>query len=147
MSQASISVASLALVLEAASLLLTWLLPRVQTVLSFQRSQIVAAHFIPLPGQPRAAQPVSAAPAQAAAGAVVGDYTDLPLSNIRKVIATRLSQSKQTIPHYYLSIDARVDKLQKYEAQLCSLDESCLFVFFCQASCRVEWKGRQRCRL
>lgn len=32
-------------------------------------------------------------------------YTDLPLSNMRKTIAERLSLSMQTIPHYYLTID------------------------------------------
>lgn len=31
-------------------------------------------------------------------------YTDIPVSNIRGVIAKRLLQSKQTIPHYYLSV-------------------------------------------
>ena len=60
--------------------------------------------------QPRAA-PIAAAPS--VSGTVVGDYVDIPNSNIRRIIASRLSQSKQTIPHYYLTIDARVDKLQK----------------------------------
>ena len=40
-----------------------------------------------------------------------GTFTDLPLSNIRKVIAKRLLESKTTIPHYYLTIDFNVDKL------------------------------------
>lgn len=47
------------------------------------------------------------APARAAPGA--GDFEDIPVSNIRKVIAKRLLQSKQTIPHYYLSMDVRMD--------------------------------------
>ncbi|XP_011864287.1 PREDICTED: dihydrolipoyllysine-residue acetyltransferase component of pyruvate dehydrogenase complex, mitochondrial isoform X3 [Vollenhovia emeryi] len=34
---------------------------------------------------------------------------DIPVSNIRAVIAKRLSESKQTIPHYYLSVDVRMD--------------------------------------
>lgn len=38
-------------------------------------------------------------------------YTDIPLTNIRQVIARRLLQSKQTIPHYYLSIDVRMDRI------------------------------------
>ena len=33
-------------------------------------------------------------------------YTDIPNSQIRKIIAQRLLESKQTIPHYYLSADA-----------------------------------------
>merc|ERR1712071_635155 len=36
-------------------------------------------------------------------------FTDLPVSNIRGVIAKRLLQSKQTIPHYYLSVDVNMD--------------------------------------
>lgn len=38
-------------------------------------------------------------------------YVDLPLSNVRKVIASRLTQSKQEIPHYYLSVDIQMDKI------------------------------------
>ncbi|XP_042884194.1 dihydrolipoyllysine-residue acetyltransferase component of pyruvate dehydrogenase complex, mitochondrial-like [Penaeus japonicus] len=38
-------------------------------------------------------------------------YTDLPISNIRNVIAKRLCQSKQSIPHYYLSIDVCMDEI------------------------------------
>eukprot|EP01117_Protostelium_nocturnum_P018070 TRINITY_DN747_c0_g1_i1.p1 TRINITY_DN747_c0_g1~~TRINITY_DN747_c0_g1_i1.p1 ORF type:complete len:559 (-),score=226.13 TRINITY_DN747_c0_g1_i1:57-1733(-) len=48
----------------------------------------------------------SAAPSQSS-----GAYTDIPNSQIRKVIAKRLTESKSTIPHYYLSIECNVDKL------------------------------------
>lgn len=44
----------------------------------------------------------------------VGEYEDIPNSNIRKVIASRLTESKQTIPHYYLTVEFNVEKLQKY---------------------------------
>lgn len=40
-----------------------------------------------------------------------GPYTDIPLTNVRSVIAKRLLQSKTTIPHYYLTVDVCVDKL------------------------------------
>jgi pyruvate dehydrogenase E2 component (dihydrolipoamide acetyltransferase) len=30
-------------------------------------------------------------------------YEDIPLSSMRKTIANRLSESKQTIPHYYIT--------------------------------------------
>jgi len=39
------------------------------------------------------------------------EYRDVPSSNIRKIIAQRLVESKQTIPHFYLSIECNVDKL------------------------------------
>lgn len=46
------------------------------------------------------------------------DYEDIPNSQIRRVTAKRLLESKQTIPHYYLTIDCRVDKLVKLRSQL-----------------------------
>jgi len=46
------------------------------------------------------------------------NYTDVPVSNIRKVTAERLLLSKQTIPHYYLTMEVRVDKLLKLRAEL-----------------------------
>lgn len=51
------------------------------------------------------------------------DYTDIPHSQIRKVTASRLLQSKQTIPHYYLTVDTCVDKLMELRSQLNSLQE------------------------
>ncbi|XP_057978504.1 dihydrolipoyllysine-residue acetyltransferase component 2 of pyruvate dehydrogenase complex, mitochondrial-like [Malania oleifera] len=52
------------------------------------------------------------------------DYTDLPHSQIRKITASRLLLSKQTIPHYYLTVDACVDKLMDLRNQLNSLQEA-----------------------
>ncbi|TVU01210.1 hypothetical protein EJB05_53337 [Eragrostis curvula] len=50
-------------------------------------------------------------------------YVDLPNTQIRKVTANRLLQSKQTIPHYYLTVDTRVDKLIKLRSQLNPLQD------------------------
>jgi pyruvate dehydrogenase E2 component (dihydrolipoamide acetyltransferase) len=52
------------------------------------------------------------------AAAAGGDYVDLPVSNIRRVTAERLTQSKQNIPHYYLSMDCNVDKLLQVREEL-----------------------------
>lgn len=49
------------------------------------------------------------------------DYTDIPLSQIRKITASRLLLSKQTIPHYYLTVDTCVDKLLDLRTQLNAL--------------------------
>jgi len=38
-------------------------------------------------------------------------FEEEKLSNVRKVIARRLTQSKQNVPHYYLTMDIRLDKL------------------------------------
>jgi pyruvate dehydrogenase E2 component (dihydrolipoamide acetyltransferase) len=37
--------------------------------------------------------------------AMPADYTDIPISSIRRVIGSRLTQSKQEVPHYYLTVD------------------------------------------
>lgn len=47
-----------------------------------------------------------------------GDYADVPLSQVRKVIAQRLSQSKQTIPHYYVTVEVEMDAILKLRAEL-----------------------------
>uniref|UniRef100_A0A0E0LJM8 Acetyltransferase component of pyruvate dehydrogenase complex n=1 Tax=Oryza punctata TaxID=4537 RepID=A0A0E0LJM8_ORYPU len=51
-------------------------------------------------------------------------YTDVPNTQIRKVTANRLLSSKQTIPHYYLTVDTRVDNLIKLRGELNPLQES-----------------------
>lgn len=38
-------------------------------------------------------------------------YEDISTTNIRQVIAKRLSLSKQTIPHYYLNMEIEVDEI------------------------------------
>lgn len=39
------------------------------------------------------------------------EYKVIPNNNIRKVIAKRLQESKQNIPHFYLSVECNIDKL------------------------------------
>ena len=45
-------------------------------------------------------------------------FKDVPLANIKRITAQRLLESKQTIPHYYLTIDCKVDKLVALRHQL-----------------------------
>src|SRR6266699_1037632 len=40
-----------------------------------------------------------------------GSYEVVPHDNMRKIIAQRLTESKLTIPHFYLTIDCTLDKL------------------------------------
>ena len=64
-------------------------------------------NLAPAVATPAVAAPVVAAAAPASVPAPAGagqKFTDLPVSNIRGVIAKRLLQSKQTIPHYYLTV-------------------------------------------
>lgn len=44
--------------------------------------------------------------------------TRVPLSGMRKTIAARLTESKQNVPHFYLSVDARVDALLEARADI-----------------------------
>lgn len=44
-------------------------------------------------------------------------YIDIPVSNVRGVIAKRLLESKVTIPHYYLTVDCNVDKVLELRAR------------------------------
>jgi pyruvate dehydrogenase E2 component (dihydrolipoamide acetyltransferase) len=41
------------------------------------------------------------------------DYTDIPLSNMRRTIAARLTESKVQAPHFYLTVDIQMDKVMK----------------------------------
>ncbi|KAK7058859.1 hypothetical protein VNI00_001483 [Paramarasmius palmivorus] len=41
------------------------------------------------------------------------DYVDTPISNMRSVIGSRLTQSKQELPHYYVTVDVSMDKVLK----------------------------------
>ena len=58
-----------------------------------------AFHTSPQPG-------VAAAPSVPAG---VENYTDQPVSQMRKVIAKRLSESKNTAPHFYITMDIDMD--------------------------------------
>jgi pyruvate dehydrogenase E2 component (dihydrolipoamide acetyltransferase) len=42
-----------------------------------------------------------------------GQYEDIQLTNMRKTIAKRLTESKSTIPHYYLTSEIVVNDLLK----------------------------------
>ena len=63
-----------------------------------------------------AAAPV--APRPTAPIAITAPHTLVPNSNIRKVIARRLVEAKQTIPHFYVSMDIEIDALLKLREEL-----------------------------
>jgi len=74
-----------------------------------------------------AAPTTGAAPAPLAKGAsdeavlknfAEGSYELVPHDGMRKVIAKRLQESKQTIPHFYVSVDCELDALLALRAQL-----------------------------
>jgi pyruvate dehydrogenase E2 component (dihydrolipoamide acetyltransferase) len=57
-------------------------------------------------GAPRAAPPSAGQPVFVAPG-----DTRVPHTSIRKVIARRMLESKQTVPHFYLTVDLEIDAL------------------------------------
>jgi pyruvate dehydrogenase E2 component (dihydrolipoamide acetyltransferase) len=62
----------------------------------------------------------AAAPAPQAAAVEPGDipHEVVKLSNMRKTIARRLTESKQQIPHIYLTVDIQLDALLKLRSEL-----------------------------
>ncbi|XP_014347495.1 pyruvate dehydrogenase protein X component, mitochondrial isoform X2 [Latimeria chalumnae] len=50
--------------------------------------------------------------------AAPGTFTEIPASNIRRVIAKRLTESKTTIPHAYATIDCDLDKVLQMRKEL-----------------------------
>ena len=69
------------------------------------------------------AKPGAAAPAVAPVQAALAQPGETPhevekLSSMRKVIARRLTESKQQIPHIYLTVDIRLDALLKLRSEI-----------------------------
>ncbi len=72
---------------------------------------------VPAPVSAPAAAPV---PVQAPAPVLPAgtEVVEIPLSNMRKVIARRLTESKQTVPHFYLTVDCQLDALLALRKEL-----------------------------
>lgn len=51
-------------------------------------------------------------------------YTAEPNTGIRKTIARRLSEAKQTVPHFYLTVDVELDALMALRKQLNSVPDA-----------------------
>ena len=67
----------------------------------------------------------STAAAQVTSGAQIiagaegeAEYELIKPSNMRKVIATRMTKSKQQVPHFYLTVDCEIDKLLEARKEL-----------------------------
>ena len=94
--------------------------------------RIVKADVENATAAPKAAAPAAQAAAPAAAASmaagpstdvVLKTYADRPfeevkLDGMRKVIAARLTEAKQTVPHFYLRRDIQLDALMKFRSQL-----------------------------
>jgi len=77
-----------------------------------------AAKPAAVPGAPK---PVAPAPAGALAAAAVAAgiaHHVVPHTSMRRAIARRLTESKQQVPHFYLTLDCEIDALLKLRADL-----------------------------
>ncbi|MGI9367250.1 MAG: pyruvate dehydrogenase complex dihydrolipoamide acetyltransferase [Ruegeria sp.] len=77
----------------------------------------------PAPAPAAAAPAPAAAPAGPSADMVARmyetrEYQEVKLDGMRKTIAARLAEAKQTIPHFYLRRDIQLDALLKFRGQL-----------------------------
>jgi pyruvate dehydrogenase E2 component (dihydrolipoamide acetyltransferase) len=67
---------------------------------------------------PAAALPVGPArPDRVIALYEPGSFEEVPLDNMRRTIAARMTEAKQTIPHFYLTADVDMDRLDALRAQ------------------------------
>ena len=72
-----------------------------------------------------AAPMVASGPSAKALADMLGmGHRQEPLSNMRKTIAARLTEAKQTVPHFYLTVDCALDALLKVRAELNSRAEA-----------------------
>ena len=95
------------------------------------KADVEAAVAAPKAAQPAAEKPAEAAPAPARAAMPAGPsadlvakmfegraYEEVKLDGMRKTVAARLTEAKQTIPHFYLRRSVKLDALMKFRGQL-----------------------------
>ena len=70
------------------------------------------------PAPALASAPVAAAPVAAPAGSGASAFTEVPHSSMRRTIARRLAESKSTIPHFYLTVECRMERLLALRAEI-----------------------------
>jgi pyruvate dehydrogenase E2 component (dihydrolipoamide acetyltransferase) len=92
----------------------------IETALSAERPAAAPLRPMARPtAQPQAAPPTPGLSKERVV-ALAGNppHTERPLTAMRRVIARRLTESKQTVPHFYLTVDCEIDELLKFRAEL-----------------------------
>ncbi|MCR6672583.1 pyruvate dehydrogenase complex dihydrolipoamide acetyltransferase [Devosia ginsengisoli] len=92
------------------------------------KSDVEAAKTGKVPLKAAASAPASASGGAAMAGGMTkaqvlalypeGSYELVPNDGMRKVVAARLTESKQTVPHFYLTLDCKIDALLAAREQI-----------------------------
>ena len=69
---------------------------------------------------PAGGAPLASGPSLAQVKAMYeeGSYEEVPLDGMRKTVAKRLTESKQSVPHFYLSMDVELDALLKLRGEI-----------------------------
>ncbi len=91
------------------------------------RGRVVRRDLDALASPPASGAPVPAPAPAALAGpkepeSAATGYLDIPHSGMRRAIARRLTESKSTVPHFYLVADCRVDELLALRARINAQD-------------------------
>jgi pyruvate dehydrogenase E2 component (dihydrolipoamide acetyltransferase) len=79
-----------------------------------------AAAPAPSPAAKPAAAPLAAGPSDEQTKKLFapGSYEEVPHDGMRKTIARRLLEAKQTVPHFYVTVDCELDALLKLRGEL-----------------------------
>jgi pyruvate dehydrogenase E2 component (dihydrolipoamide acetyltransferase) len=73
---------------------------------------------VELEGEKEERETAATAAAAATAVAPAAGNTEIPLTGMRKAIARRLTESKSTVPHFYLTVDCNLDALLALREQI-----------------------------
>lgn len=76
------------------------------------------AYLATAPAASASSTPVVATPVPPGGPVGVAGFTEIPHSSMRRAIARRLTESKSTVPHFYLKAECRVDRLLSARAEV-----------------------------
>ncbi len=80
---------------------------------------VAAAAAAPAPAKPPAAGMPTGMAAETVLKMYAGrEFVEVPLDGMRRTVAARLTEAKQTIPHFYLRREVRLDTLMAFREQL-----------------------------
>ena len=82
------------------------------------KAAVPAAPSAPAGAKPAPTLAPSASADQVKAMFEPGSFEEIPLDGMRKTVARRLVESKQTVPHFYLSLDCELDALMAMREQI-----------------------------
>jgi pyruvate dehydrogenase E2 component (dihydrolipoamide acetyltransferase) len=70
------------------------------------------------PPPAKSAEPAKPAAPPAPTPGILAPHRLVPLTSMRRIVARRLTEAKQTVPHFYLSVDIQLDALLKLRTDL-----------------------------